>query len=92
MLKSFQKDFRYDHYTNAQITQVNSNSVSVLQAGAFFGCFGIWPIASRFGRRWSLVVSSVVFVTGAILQIVNSHSLPLFYVGRVISGLYVFVI
>jgi len=83
-LKSFQDDFGYG---NAQQTSINSNAVSVLQAGAFFGCFIIWPIAARFGRRWSLVVASAVFEIGAILQVVNSHSISLFYVGRVISGL-----
>ena len=83
-LPSFQKDFRY---SNAQSTSVNSNAVSVLQAGAFFGCFFIWPIAARFGRRWSLVTASAVFELGTILQVVNSHSLACFYVGRVISGL-----
>ena len=83
-LKSFQTDFRYGP---AQQTNVYSNAVSVLQAGAFFGCFNIWPVAARLGRRWSLVVASVVFEIGAILQLVNCHSLSLFYVGRVISGL-----
>ncbi|MCJ1477913.1 hypothetical protein MMC13_006587 [Lambiella insularis] len=83
-LKSFQTDFRYG---KAQQTSINSNAVSVLQAGAFFGCFIIWPIAARFGRRWSLVVASIVFEVGAILQLVNSHSISLFYVGRVVSGL-----
>ena len=58
-----------------------------LPSGAFFGCFGIWPTASRFGRRWSLVVASIVFEVGAILQVINSHSLALFYVGRVVAGL-----
>ena len=59
----------------------------MLQAGAFFGCFFIWPVAKRFGRRWSLVVASVVFQVGGVLQVVDSGSLNVFYVGRVISGL-----
>ena len=83
-LPSFQHSF---HYTNAQRITVNSNAVSVLQAGAFFGCFFIWPVAKRFGRRWSLVVASFVFQVGGVLQVVDSGSLNVFYVGRVISGL-----
>lgn len=66
---------------------VNANAVSVLQGGAFFGCWFIWPVAARFGRRWSLAAASVVFEIGAILQVINTHSLACFYVGRVISGL-----
>ena len=66
---------------------MNANAVSVLQGGAFFGCFFIWPVASRFGRRISLVVASILFEIGSILQVINSNSLPCFYVGLVISGL-----
>lgn len=83
-LPSFQRDFRY---TKAEKTQVNSNCVSILQGGAFFGCFFIWPLTAQLGRKWGVVISSVVFCIGAVLQIINIHSLGLFYAGRVISGL-----
>lgn len=83
-LSSFQRDFRY---TKAEKTQVNSNCVSILQGGAFFGCFLIWPLTNWLGRKWGIVISSVVFCVGAVLQILNVHSLGLFYAGRVISGL-----
>ncbi len=83
-LPSFQNDFRY---TKSEKTQVNSNCVSILQGGAFFGCFFIWPLTTWLGRRLAFVIASVVFCIGCIMQIVNSHSLGLFYAGRVISGL-----
>ena len=72
-LKSFQRDFGY---TEEQKTQVNSNCVSILQAGAFFGCFAIWPITGWLGRRWALAIGSVVFCIGAIMQVVNRYVLP----------------
>lgn len=83
-LASFERDF---HYTTAQKTKVNSNAVSILQGGAFFGCFLITPIASSLGRRGGLLVSSIVFTVGTILQIINSGSLGTFYAGRIIAGL-----
>jgi MFS family permease len=83
-LESFQKDFRY---TQAQKTTVNSNAVSILQAGAFFGCFFTTPIASRLGRRTGLIISSLVFSLGTILQVINAHTLGTFYAGRVIAGI-----
>jgi sugar porter (SP) family MFS transporter len=83
-LASFQKDF---HYTTAQKTKVNSNAVSILQGGAFFGCFFIWPITAYLGRRGGLIVSATVFTIGTILQIINSGSLGTFYTGRIIAGL-----
>ncbi|KAH8797735.1 general substrate transporter [Xylogone sp. PMI_703] len=82
-LSSFQRDFRF---TTANKTRVNSNCVSILQAGAFFGCFLIWPITARMGRRLSMMLSSLIFCLGGILQVINTHSIGCFYAGRVISG------
>jgi hypothetical protein len=64
-LASFERDF---HYTTAQKTKVNSNAVSILQGGAFFGCFFIWPITAYLGRRGGLLVGAVVFTIGTTLQ------------------------
>ncbi|KAK9425289.1 putative Quinate permease [Seiridium unicorne] len=81
---SFQKDFGYGA---AQKATVASNATSLLQAGAFFSCFFIWPFTARFGRRWSLVLASVIFNIGGVIQVINTHSLAAFYVARVISGI-----
>ncbi|KAL6852706.1 hypothetical protein ACO1O0_007254 [Amphichorda felina] len=82
-LESFQRDFRYGP---AHKATVSSNSTSLLQAGAFFACFFIWPFSARYGRRWSIVLASVIFNIGGIVQVINTHSLAAFYVARVISG------
>lgn len=86
-LTSFEEDFRYSHYSKTAKTNVNSNAVSILQGGAFFGCFLISPIASYFGRRSGLILSSLICTLGTILQVINSHSLGTFYAGRVVAGL-----
>lgn len=83
-LPSFQRDFRY---TKAEKTQVNSNCVSILQAGAFFGCFLVWPLTAWLGRKWAFVIASIVVCLGTVLQVINSHQIGVFYAGRVISGL-----
>ncbi|RMD44031.1 hypothetical protein DV735_g1077, partial [Chaetothyriales sp. CBS 134920] len=83
-LPSFQRDFRY---SAADRIDVNSNCVSILQAGAFVGCFLVWPLTARLGRRWAYVIASAVFCLGAVIQTTNTHSIGLFYAGRVISGL-----
>lgn len=83
-LASFQKDFGY---TKAQKTSVNSNAVSVLQAGAFFACFFVWPFTARFGRRWSIALASLIFEIGGIIQVINTGSIGAFYAGRVIGGI-----
>ncbi|KAJ5619847.1 MFS sugar transporter [Penicillium lagena] len=86
-LKSFEDDFGYAHDTKAQKTNINSNAVSILQGGAFFGCFLISPIAAKLGRRTGLILASLIFTVGTILQVINSHTLGTFYAGRVVAGL-----
>ncbi|CCF32102.1 hypothetical protein CH063_04551 [Colletotrichum higginsianum] len=81
--EGFQQDFRYGP---AQKASVGSNSTSLLQAGAFFSCFFIWPFTAKYGRRWSIILASVIFCAGAVVQTINTHSLAAFYVARVVSG------
>ncbi|EEY17167.1 quinate permease [Verticillium alfalfae VaMs.102] len=81
---SFRRDFRYEEKDRAT---VGSNSTSLLQAGAFFACFFVWPFTARFGRRWSIVLASIIFNIGAVIQTINTHSLGAFYAARVISGI-----
>ncbi|RDX42826.1 general substrate transporter [Lentinus brumalis] len=68
---------------------INSNVVSVLQAGAFFGALASAPLSAAIGRKWSLLIWSVVFAVGAILQTVagGSRGLGYIYAGRVVAGL-----
>jgi sugar porter (SP) family MFS transporter len=86
-LDSFQRDFGFANHTKAQKTTINSNAVSILQGGAFFGCFLISPVASWLGRRTGLIISSIIFTIGTILQVINTGTLGTFYAGRVIAGL-----
>ncbi|KAI0144534.1 putative MFS sugar transporter [Xylariaceae sp. FL1272] len=83
-LSSFQKDF---HITAATKSTVSGNATSLLQAGAFFSCFFVWPFTARYGRRLSIVLASLIFNVGAIIQVINTRSLAAFYVARVISGI-----
>lgn len=53
---------------------------------AFFSCFFIWPFTAKYGRRWSLILASIIFNIGAILQTINTGSLGAFYTARIISG------
>ncbi|GIC89189.1 sugar porter family MFS transporter [Aspergillus udagawae] len=82
--ESFARDFRY---SPADKTRVSSIAVGIQQAGALVGCFAVWPVTNRWGRRLAMMACSAVFCAGVILEVVNSHSLALFYAGRVICGL-----
>lgn len=83
-LASFERDLGY---TAAGATRVASLAVGLQQLGAFVACFLAWPLTDRLGRRKALMMSSLVFCVGALIQTVNTHSLAAFYVARVVAGL-----
>lgn len=83
-LASFERDFAY---TTDEATRVSALAVGLQQLGAFVACFLAWPLTDRVGRRRALMLASVVFCIGAVLQTVNTHSLVAFYIARVVAGL-----
>jgi sugar porter (SP) family MFS transporter len=91
--KYFQQSFGMWHDGKAnkkKVTEVSANVVSVLQAGAFFGALGSAPVSARIGRKWTLVVFSLIFCIGAILTTIpdgHTRGLSYIYAGRVISGI-----
>lgn len=61
--------------------------VSILSVGTFFGSITTPLISDTLGRRWCLILSSlVVFNLGAVLQ-TAAVDIPLLCVGRVITGI-----
>ncbi|KAJ5808640.1 hypothetical protein N7474_009909 [Penicillium riverlandense] len=83
-LPSFQKDMGITAETQ---TNVSSLSASLLQAGAFFSCFFVWPFTARYGRRLSIVLAAMIFNVGAILQLFHANGVATWYAGRVIAGI-----
>lgn len=80
-LSSFMKDFNY-----GDTKVVNALTVGLEQAGAFVACPLIYPFADRYGRRFAIAMSAVVFTIGAILQTINTGSLVAWYIARIIAG------
>lgn len=60
--------------------------VSILSAGTFFGALASPFMADYIGRRLALILSSLVFTLGVILQ-TAAVALPLFLAGRFFAGL-----
>lgn len=78
---SYRNDFRYTDKTT-----VNAVMVSLQNVGAFLAALAIFPVSNRLGRKKTVQIAMSVFCLGVILQVVPSHSLVCFYIGRVISG------
>jgi sugar porter (SP) family MFS transporter len=62
-----------------------STIVSILSAGTFFGALTAAPVADMVGRRLGLVVCTLVFCLGVILQTVATE-IPMFVAGRFFAG------
>ncbi|KAI9714193.1 MAG: hypothetical protein M1812_006414 [Candelaria pacifica] len=73
-----------DHLPDVSPSQ-SSEIVSILSAGTFFGALAAAPLADGLGRRLAMIVSSVVFIFGVILQ-TAATAIPLFVAGRFFAG------
>lgn len=71
-----------DHTITVQQT---STIVSLLSAGTFFGSLASAQLGDRVGRRMGLILSTLVFIFGVILQTAAS-AIPLFVAGRFFAG------
>lgn len=82
--KSFETDFRY---TSAHESKVSSLTVGLEQLGSFVGAAIVYPITNRYGRKWTIIGSTALFIIGVIIQVINTRSLAAWYVARIVAGL-----
>jgi MFS family permease len=73
-----------DHYLDVTPSQ-SSEIVSLLSAGTFFGALTAAPTCDFFGRRLGLIISTIVFTFGVILQ-TAATAIPMFVAGRFFAG------
>ncbi|KAJ5693045.1 hypothetical protein N7462_002468 [Penicillium macrosclerotiorum] len=81
---SFEKDFRY---ASAHESKVSSLTVGLEQMGSFVAAACVYPLTNWYGRKITIIGSTALFVIGVIIQLINTHSLAAWYVGRVVAGL-----
>lgn len=90
-LQAFKKDFGLptdsSGFASSKNAYVSSNVVSLLTAGCFFGAIAAAFLNERFGRRYSLMFFTVIFLIGAAIQTGAHHEIGMIYGGRVVAGL-----
>lgn len=59
---------------------------SIYTVGCFFGAMSGIVFGAKLGRKWSILLGTIVMMTGAVLQI-SAFSVPHMIVGRIIAGL-----
>lgn len=83
-LPSFQSRYGLSTASDSELASLSSNIVSTFQAGAFFGSATGFFFAERFGRKPTFLLSALVFMAGAALQMAGL--LECLYAGRVLTG------
>ncbi|CAK1360021.1 unnamed protein product [Cercospora beticola] len=88
-LPSFVDEFDFPSLSTSALALVKANIVSIYQAGAFFGSLFAYPSAYFVGRKYSLILFSLVFILGAgmMLGANGDRGLGLIYAGRVLAGI-----
>ncbi|KAJ5812476.1 hypothetical protein N7474_008777 [Penicillium riverlandense] len=83
----FMKAFGLDTESEDQYANTKGWLVSIATAGAVFGCLGCLPITDRFGRRWALLIATVIYIAGILGQGLNGGNLSGMYASRFIAGI-----
>jgi len=87
VLPAFLNHFDLIDVSPTELASARSWAVSTWIVGALIGVPLAMPVCSRFGRRLCLQFTAVLYVAGAIMQVVSSGNLVIFDVGRFINGL-----
>ncbi|KAF4630318.1 hypothetical protein G7Y89_g7826 [Cudoniella acicularis] len=66
---------------------LQSNIVSTLQGGCFFGSLIAYWVADKYGRKPALIVASIITIMGIIIQCSSNGHIEALYVGRLFAGL-----
>lgn len=86
-LDSFRRDFSLDGTSSTERDTIQGNIVSTFQAGCFFGALLMFPLAEKIGRKKAVLVSSLIFIVGAVLMTASNGELGMIIGGRAIAGL-----
>lgn len=56
-----------------------------MSAGSFVGALCAGPLSDKFGRRWALIVASIIWIIGSVVTCASQNVAQLI-AGRVING------
>ncbi|KAE8149876.1 general substrate transporter [Aspergillus avenaceus] len=85
-MSSFKEQYGLVGKEDTTLANLESNIVSVIQAGSFLGALVSAYMANAIGRRLSLILSALVLFVGVAMQAGASGIIGLLYAGRFIAG------
>ncbi|KAH8682967.1 putative quinate permease [Tricladium varicosporioides] len=87
VMPSFMSAYGITKLSSTAKANLQSNIVSTLQGGCFFGSLIAYWVADRWGRKPALLVASAITIVGIVIQCASDGHLPALYVGRLFAGL-----
>ncbi|KAJ7263057.1 hypothetical protein C8J57DRAFT_1719247 [Mycena rebaudengoi] len=85
-LPSFQQDFGLVTQSKSARDNASANLVSLFQGGSFFGAGLQLPVTQKLGRKWAIIISNIIFIASAFIQVFANGSVPLMMFGRFVGG------
>ncbi|KAB8222351.1 general substrate transporter [Aspergillus novoparasiticus] len=85
-MNSFKEQYGLIGKEDTVLANLESNIVSVIQAGSFLGALVSTYVANAIGRRLSLILSALILFVGVAMQASASGIIGAFYAGRFIGG------
>ncbi|KAJ4299375.1 hypothetical protein N0V90_004620 [Kalmusia sp. IMI 367209] len=86
-MHTFKQQYGLIGKSDKTLANLSSNIVSVIQAGAFAGALIASWLASKIGRRLSLIYASFLLFAGVACQAGASGHIEILYVGRLLAGI-----
>ncbi|KAL5337464.1 general substrate transporter [Aspergillus crustosus] len=77
---------QYLEYFNHPNSDLQGGITASMSAGSFAGAIAAGFIADHLGRRWSLIIASVIWIIGSVIQC-SAQNVAHLVAGRVVSGL-----
>ncbi|KAL5358552.1 general substrate transporter [Aspergillus floccosus] len=77
---------QYLDYFNSPDSNLQGGITASMSAGSFAGALAAGFVSDHFGRRGSLIIASVIWIIGAVLQC-SAQNVAHLVAGRVVSGL-----
>ncbi|GES65206.1 sugar transporter [Aspergillus terreus] len=77
---------QYLDYFNSPDSNLQGGITASMSAGSFAGALAAGFVSDHFGRRGALIIASVIWIIGAVLQL-SAQNVAHLVAGRVVSGL-----
>ncbi|KAI6825205.1 general substrate transporter [Hortaea werneckii] len=84
-LPSFENAFGLSNISQSEMDKRKGDIAAMLAAGGSAGALCAWPTADYLGRKWSVLLWGIVFIVGAVMQMIADYDVLL--AGRFIGGM-----